>query len=141
MAAQTYGGQHTVTDAMTAVLENFVSLIARSKPRIYVPNPANSKEDLSERWNDAAQYRAFVDGISDLHKRWSNILAASGLQNVSNQLEQIVGEPVSAALKKQAKALQDSREKSSLRVARTGLLTSAPAIGIPVRPNTFHGKG
>lgn len=140
MAAQAYSGQHTVTEAMTAVLESFISLIAHSKPRIYVPNPANPKEDLSERWDDPVQYKAFVDGISDLQKRWSAALVATGIQNVSNQLEQIFGEPVTAALKKQAKALQDMREKSSLRVARAGLLTSAPAVGIPVRPNTFHGK-
>lgn len=140
MAAQAYGGQHTVTEAMTAILENFILLIARGKPRIYVPNPANPKEDLSERWDDPAQYHAFVDGISDLQKRWSAALIATGIQSVSNHLEQIFGEPVTAALKKQAKALQELREKSSLRVARAGLLTSAPAVGIPVRPNTFHGK-
>jgi hypothetical protein len=140
MAAHAYSGQHTVSEAMTAVLENFVSLIAQSKPRIYVLNPANPKEDLSERWEDPVLYRAFIDGISDLHKRWTDALAATGVQNVSNRLEQVFGEPVTAALRKQAKALQESREKSSLRVARAGLLTSAPAVGIPVRPHTFHGK-
>ncbi len=126
---------------MTAVLENFVSLIAHSKPRVYVLNPANPKEDLSERWDDPVLYRAFVDGISDLQKRWSNALATAGIQNVSRQLEHVFGEPATAAIRKQARTLQDLREKSSLRVATAGLLTSAPAVGIPVRPNTFHGKG
>jgi hypothetical protein len=141
MAARAYGGEHTVTEAMTSVLNNFVSLIASSQPRAFVLNPANPKEDLSERWNDAAQYRAFVDGVRDLHKRWNEILAASGIQNVSHQLEHVFGEPVTAAIRKQARALQDLREKSSLRVASAGLLTSAPAVGVPVRPHTFHGKG
>jgi len=141
MAAQAYGGERTVTGAMTSVLNNFVSLIASSNPRVYVPNPANPKEDLSERWNDAAQYRTFVDGVRELHKRWSEVLAATGIQNVAQKLEQVFGEPVTAAIRKQARTLQDLREKSSLRVATAGLLTSAPAVGIPVRPNTFHGKG
>jgi len=141
MAAHAYSGQHTVSEAMTAVLENFVSLIAHSKPRVYVLNPANPKEDLSERWDDPVLYRAFVDGISDLQKRWSNALATTGVQNVSRQLEHVFGEPVTAAIRKQARTLQDLREKSSLRVATAGLLTSAPAVGVPVRPNTFHGKG
>jgi len=140
LAAQAYGGEHTVAEAMTAVLQNFASLIAQSKPRVYVLNPANPKEDLSERWNDPVPYRAFVDGISMLQKQWNVALAATGIQNVSHQLEQIFGEQVTAALKKQAKALQDSRARSSLRIAKSGLLTSAPAVGIPVRPNTFHGK-
>lgn len=141
MAAQAYGGERTVTGALTSVLNNFVSLIARSTPRIYVLNPANPKEDLSERWNDAAQYRAFVDGIRELHERWNTVLATSGIQNVSNQLEQLFGEPVKVAIKKQARALQELREKSSLRIAPAGVLTAAPAIGVRVRPNTFHGKG
>jgi SMODS domain-containing protein len=140
MAAQVYGGERTVTGAVTSVLNSFVSLIAQSAPRIYVLNPANPKEDLSERWNDAPQYRAFVDGIRELHERWNRVLATSGVQNVSNQLEHIFGEPVKAAIKKQARALQELREKSSLRVAPAGLLTAAPAIGVRVRPNTFHGK-
>jgi len=140
MAAQVYGGERTVTAALTSVLNSFISLIAQSGPRIYVLNPANPKEDLSERWNDAAQYRAFVDGIRELHERWNRVLATSGVQHVSNQLEHIFGEPVKAAIKKQARALQELREKSSLRVAPAGLLTAAPAIGVRVRPNTFHGK-
>jgi len=140
LAAQAYGGEHTVPDAMTSVLNNFVSLVASSNPRIYVPNPANEKEDLSERWNEPAQYRAFVDGVRELHKRWNEVLAATGIQNVSNHLEQLFGEPVKLAIKKQARALQDLREKSSLSVTSAGLLTSAPAVGVPVRPNTFHGK-
>jgi hypothetical protein len=140
MAAHAYGGERTVTEAMTAVLNNFVSAIASSNSRVYVPNPANPKEDLSERWNDAAQYRAFVHGIAELHGEWNKALAATGVQNVSKELEQLFGEPVKTAVKRQAKTLQELREKSSLRVAQAGLLTSVPAAGIRVRPNTFHGK-
>jgi hypothetical protein len=44
-------------------------------------------------------------------------LAARGIQNVSQQLESLFGEPVTAALKKQARTLQELREKSALRVA------------------------
>lgn len=140
MAAEAYRGERTVTEAMTSVLNTFVSTIAFSKSRIYVPNPANPKEDLSERWDDAEQYHAFVHGIADLHGEWNNALAATGIQNVSNQLEHLFGEPVQAAVKRQASTLQELREKSFLRVAQAGILTSVPATGIRVRPNTFHGK-
>jgi Second Messenger Oligonucleotide or Dinucleotide Synthetase domain len=141
MAAQDYQGERTLTGALTSVLNSFVSRIAQSAPRVYVFNPANPKEDLSERWNDAAQYRAFVDGIRELRGQWNKVLATSGIQNVSNQLGYVFGEPVKAAVKKQAVALQELREKSSLRVAPAGLLTTAPTIGVRVRPNTFHGEG
>jgi hypothetical protein len=139
LAAQAYGGEHTVPAAMTSVISSLVYLVDHSNPRAYVLNPANPKEDLSERWDDAAQYRAFADGVRELHKRWNEALAATGIQNVSNQLEQLFGEPVKSAIKKQARTLQDLREKSLLRIASVGLLTSAPAA-VPVRPNTFHGK-
>ncbi|MBZ5539843.1 MAG: nucleotidyltransferase [Acidobacteriia bacterium] len=140
MAAQAYGGERTVTEAMTSVLNSFVTQIASTNSRVYVLNPANRKEDLSERWGDAAQYRVFVDGIREFHEQWDRVLATSGIHNVSEQLEGFFGEPVKAAIKKQARTLQDLREKSSLRVAQAGLLSSAPAIGVPVRSNTFHGK-
>lgn len=140
MAAEAYSGEQTVTEAMTSVLNNFVSAIASGKPRVHVLNPANPKEDLSERWNDATQYRAFVHGITELQGEWSKALATTGIQNVANQLEHLFGEPVKTAVKRQAKTLQELREKSALRIAQGGLLTSVPAAGIRVRPNTFHGK-
>lgn len=140
MAAQAYGGELSVTEALTSVLNNFVSLVASRTPRVYVLNPANPREDLSERWNDAAQYRVFVDGISELHERWNKVLAANGIHKISNELEVLFGEPVKAAINRQAKALQELREESALRVAPAGLLTSTAAFGIPVRANTFHGK-
>jgi hypothetical protein len=141
MAAQAYGGEQTVTEALTSALNSFLSQIASSAPRVYVLNPANPKEDLSERWNDAAQYRSFVDGIRELHEGWNKALAATGIQNVSNNLEHVFGDPVRTAVKQQARAFQELREKSALRVATTGLLTPAATIGVAVRPNTFHGKG
>jgi hypothetical protein len=140
MAAHAYGGEQTVTDALTSVLNNFVSLIDSSTARVYVLNPANPKEDLSERWNDLVQYRAFIDGVRDLHARWNKVLAANGIHKISNELEQLFGEPVRAAINKQAKALQELREKSALRIATTGLLTSSATVGVPVRANTFHGR-
>ena len=110
MAAEAYAGERTVTEAMTSMLNNFVSAIASSKPRVYVLNPANPKEDLSERRNDAAQYRAFVHGIAELHGEWNKALAVTGIQNVSNQMEHLFGEPVKTAVKRQAKTLQELRQ-------------------------------
>jgi hypothetical protein len=140
MAAQAYGGELTVTEALTSVLNNFVSLVASSAPRVYVLNPANPREDLSERWNDTARYRAFVDGISKFRERWSKALAANGIHKISNELEVLFGEPVKTEINRQARAVQDLREKSALRVAATGILTSAATRSVPVRANTFHGK-
>jgi hypothetical protein len=105
-----------------------------------VLNPANPLEDLSERWEDRAQYGAFVAGIGELHRAWTPLLATGGVHNAAKLLESLFGEPVKAATSKQAKQLQSMREQSALRVAPAGLITAAPAIGVAMRANTFHGK-
>jgi hypothetical protein len=140
MAAQAYQGELTVIEALTSVLNNFVSLVASSAPRVYVLNPANPKEDLSERWNDTARYRAFIDGISKFRERWNKAVAANGIHKIANELEVLFGEPVKTEINRQARAVQDLREKSALRVAATGILTSTATRSVPVRANTFHGK-
>jgi hypothetical protein len=141
MAALAYGGELTVTEALTSVLNSFDSWVGSSTPRVFVLNPANHKEDLSERWNDAKKYRAFVDGIGKFRERWNKALAANGIQKIADELEVLFGEPIKAEINRQARAVQELREKSALRVASSGILTSAAIRSVPVRANTFHGKG
>lgn len=140
LAAQNYQGQLSVSEALTGILDRIVALIASSRPRVYVLNPANPLEDLSERWDDPAQYSAFVSGIHELHRAWRSVLAKGGVHNAAKLLESLFGEPVKAATAKQARQVQSTREQSGLRVAPTGLITAAPAIGVAMRTNTFHGK-
>jgi hypothetical protein len=140
LAAQTYQGQLSVSEALTSILSGIVALIESSQPRVYVLNPANPLENLSERWEDPAQYGAFVMGIRELQHAWTNVLAYGGVHNASKLLESLFGEPVKAATSKQARRLQTMREQSGLRVAPRGIITAAPAIGVAMRTNTFHGK-
>jgi hypothetical protein len=115
-------------------------LIESSKPRLYVLNPANPLEDLSERWDDPERYAAFVAGMHELHRDWAQAVAAVGVHNAAKKLEGLFGEPVKTAVAKQARQIQAMREQSALRVAPAGLITTASAIGVPMRANTFHGK-
>jgi hypothetical protein len=140
LAAETYQGQLSVSEALTSILNGIVALIASSQPRVYVLNPANPLEDLSERWEDPVQYSAFVTGIRELHRAWTKVLATEGVHNAAKLLEGLFGEPVKVATSKQARQLQSMREQSALRVAPAGLITAAPAIGVAMRANTFHGK-
>jgi hypothetical protein len=140
LAAQIYQGQLSVSEALTDILNGIVALIASSTPRIYVLNPANPLEDLSERWDDPAQYAAFVTGMHELHRDWAKAVATVGVHNAAKHLEDIFGAPVRTAVAKQARQIQAMREQSALRVAPAGLITAAPAIGAPIRANTFHGR-
>ncbi len=140
LAAQTYQGQRSVSIAITGILNGIVALIDVSRPRIFVFNPAHQREDLSERWDDQEQYRAFVAGIRELHQAWSKVMSASGIQNVSKSLEALFGEPVPVAVRKQAARMQELRSQSALRAAPTGIIAVAPAFGMPVKRNTFHSR-
>jgi hypothetical protein len=121
-------------------LDRIVALIGSSWPRIIVLNPAHTEEDLSERWENPVQYAAFVTGIRELHRLWSDLMAMSGIQNVSKALEKLFGEPAMVAVAAQANRLQKLREEKSLRVVPGGLISAAPAIGLAMRSNTFHGN-
>ena len=140
LAAQNYEGQTSVSQAMSRILAKMVAMIDCANPRIFVLNPANPKEDLSERWDDGAQYAAFASGIKELNQQWSRTVAAVGMPNVCKELEHLFGEPVRIAFTKQAGRLQELRDRSALRVTPAGIITAAPAVGVAMRANTFHGK-
>jgi hypothetical protein len=140
MAAQAYSGEQSVPQALSAILDKIVVATESSKPRVYVLNPANLKEDLSERWEDPVKYRAFVDGIRELRLQWNKILSLSGIQNISNALESLFGETVRTVLEKQGKSVRSLAEKSAVRVAATGVLTTSPISSVALRAHTFHGK-
>jgi len=140
LAASCYRGQRSTSRAISDILAQMVAMAEAAKPRIYVLNPANPKEDLSERWEDPEQYAAFVSGIRELQRDWTRAMALVGMQHVSKALEKLFGDPVKAALAKQANRLQELRGQSALRVTPAGIITAAPAISVPMRRNTFHGK-
>jgi hypothetical protein len=140
LAAHHYAGEISVSTALSHIIAGIAADIEANRPRIYVLNPANPQEDLSERWDDPSVYAAFVRGMKDLSNSWQAALAQRGIDKVSTALRGLFGEPVLTALREQAKAMQQLRDQSQLRVTTTGLLVATPAISVPVRHNTFHGK-
>jgi hypothetical protein len=65
LAAQHYNGDQSVNAALMNVLDGIVaSFSANGNGRLVVLNPTNSKEDLSERWDEVPDaYKAFASGI------------------------------------------------------------------------------
>ena len=138
LAAETYEGQFSVSRTISGILDRLLALIESSKPRIVVFNPANLREDLSERWDDPAQYAAFVLGVRDLHAQWTKVMTAAGIPTVAQKLEAIFGEPVPVAVRKQADAIQELRRNAKLHTTPAGIISVAPSIGTAMRSNTFH---
>jgi len=143
LAAETYRGERSVSQALTSMLGGVVELIDQSHRRgerhLHLCNPSNVAEDLTERWDsNPAAYGAFERGIRDFHCRWSQLIARQG--NVNTELVELFGEPVAAVLKKRAEQRHGARIDGKLGVSSSGLITSLAGAAAPLRPHTFYGE-
>ena len=139
LAAQFYGGHWSVSESMTTILERIEGAVNAAMPgRIYVLNPANTDEDLSERWDDPTQYAAFIEGIRALRAAWNRLTLDQTLEKSVGILEGLAGEPTKEAFRKQARDLQAARDANFLKTGSAGALSVMS--GASVRPNTFHGE-
>ena len=142
LAGHAYRGERSVSQAFSSVLDGIVGFIdaaRRSGVRLRVWNPANSAEDLSERWEQSRfAYASFESGIRDLHIRWSRLVART--ESVNTGLEKLFGEPVKAVFLKRASQRRDARMAGELGVTGSGLITSLSSAAVPIRPHTFYGE-
>ncbi|HEY2390392.1 MAG TPA: nucleotidyltransferase [Candidatus Angelobacter sp.] len=143
LAAKHYDGDDCINTALAKILNcicDEITIAESKRTRIIICNPANLREDLSERWNnDQAAYEAFVEGIRNFRRQWNLILAKS--VNINPALEGLFGETVKSAVIKQAKRVQEARTKKMLGVKSSGIITGIGAAdALPMRPNTYHGE-
>jgi hypothetical protein len=142
VAVLAYRGESSVSEALTSVLNGVVGLIEASRlageQHLRVLNPSHLAEDLSERWDSNQEaYQAFEAGIRDFRNRWLGLMAQNG--NINAELEDLFGEPVTAALRKRAKKVQEDRMAGKLGVTRAGGVMSGAGSVVRMVPNTFHG--
>lgn len=145
LAAQNYRGETSVTAAMTGILDGIVAMIPNiSSRRLVVLNPTNHEEDLSERWDsDPEAYLDFVSWVTSFRKEWGQLVALSGIHNVSSILEKMFGERVAKEVgSEHIKAYEVPRRAGELAVQRgTGVVVPSTVIAsVPIRRNTFYGE-
>ncbi len=144
LAGLHYGGQQSVNQALSRVLEGIVNGLPNGGGRLLVINPTNPKEDLSERWDEIpGAYQAFVTGMISFQKTWQAINQQSGVPAIASMLGGLFGEQLSkSVVSEQAQAIEKVRRDKKLAVQRTsGVLTvTGTTSSRPVRPNTFHGS-
>jgi hypothetical protein len=143
LAADVYRGQRSVSEGLGDVLLGIVRAIDYAEAhghRLYVLNPKNPREDLSERWDTVPEvYDAFKGGIREFATQWSALMRQEG--NVQKELEGLFGETVRLAKVRQAERLQKFREAGALGVTQSGRITGAGAVASTiVCANTFHGR-
>ncbi len=104
-----------------------------------VPNPAHAEEDFSERWNSNLKaYSEFDSGVRKSAAEWRAICYGQG--NPNRELERLFGEVVNTALIKQARSLQEVRERGGLGIRESGRIVPVAAALTPMLRNTNHGK-
>lgn len=142
LAGQHYGGEASPMEALSSV----VSAILRALPplgRLYVLNPMNPLEDLSEKWDDdPRRYPAFVAGLRALDRDLATIRSTRGIPREAELLERLFGPIVSGVVTEQARAIEKARQAERLGVSgqRTGALATSLGPGIvAVAKNTFYG--
>jgi len=140
LAGQHYAGEPHPFDALRTIVRGINAAIP-VVGRLKVCNPANPHEDLSERWDAQPDaYQAFVTEIRDLGRRLLELESSKGIPDGTRLLEALFGEEVArGAVRSQVKAVEDARNASSLRVVRTGALTTTTSAAVVVKPNSFYG--
>lgn len=142
LAANNFGGERSVALAIGRTFDSVVAQIPASS-RLYVFNPSNPEEDLSERWDKCPEaYVAFCEAMRRWQRAWNALLELRGVDRVVAELERMFGPaPVKKAIDEQIKSLEDSRRQGRLGVGRTGLVTtSVSAVHTPIPKNTFYGE-
>lgn len=145
LAAEVYGGQTSIKDAMTGILDGIVAIIPPTG-RLVVLNPTTTdpKENFSERWDaDPEGYAAFVAGIKSFKRQWDELGRRQGIHNIGPVLESLFGEKIyRIALANQAKATRKSHEGGKMGIQRgsgaVGVLGGIHSQAIP--RNTFYGS-
>ena len=142
LAADLYRGEALLSHGLLLILEGIVERLDMARAigrRVRVPNPVHSLEDFSERWDDNLRaYAEFDFGIHKFAVEWRAICFGPGRPD--HELERLFGEVVNTALIKQARSLQEVRERGGLGIIGSGRIVPVAAALTPMLQNTNHGK-
>jgi SMODS domain-containing protein len=143
LAAHLYRGERSISLTMGNILGGISKLVKDSHPRLSVPNPSNSREDLSERWDAKPEtYTEFVKGMGELDAQWRALLQTRGIDKVTKTLERLFGEDIAKrVVEKQTRDIEASRSRGELGMKKGSGIIASMATGsvLPIHPNTFYG--
>ncbi|OLE51708.1 MAG: hypothetical protein AUG51_21665 [Acidobacteria bacterium 13_1_20CM_3_53_8] len=142
LAANNFSGERSVALVIGQTFDSIVAQIP-TRGRLYVFNPSNPEEDLSERWDKCPEaYLAFCEAMRRWQRAWNALLELRGVDRVVAELERMFGPaPVRKAIDEQIRVLEKSRRQGRLGVDGAGVVvtTAVTAVHTPVPKNTFYG--
>lgn len=146
LAAKFYSGENNVYDAITSILTSLLCEISKSdKTPIEIYNPTNTKEKLSEKWDeDYNDYLEFCRFIESFHKNWESLLELESFHEKVAVLQELFGESIAKdALLEQTEYIEKYRKSNKLAIdTRNGNLTSiiSTAPKKTIDNHTFYGE-
>lgn len=146
LAARTYTGTGSVIDALERIALGIAGQVSEAESlgsRLVVKNPTNENEDLSERWDDAANYSNFKSWLQKFTQDLGELRQMVGVPQIVEKLKLMFGENVTNAVVTQfAERLSKERCAGNLAVASGSgivVLSDTPK-STPILDNTFHGE-
>ena len=86
LSGHLYRGEQLCTDALHTILNGVVAMLDTGDP-ICLTNPANSKEDICEKWQkNHDSFTAFAQAIREFRARWERLLDMRGLDDIATEL-------------------------------------------------------
>ncbi|MGA2705300.1 MAG: nucleotidyltransferase [Isosphaeraceae bacterium] len=146
LAGQIYLGQRSIVEAMDLVLEGLVQLVESDVREIR--NPVNDDEIISEKWLLKPEtYDAFTDAVVEFRSQWTELTGTTGIQNVTDKLKGLFGEPAVRAVKEASAAISPARPNGSTYINRENGMILAEALpaatlstpSVKSRNHTFYG--
>jgi hypothetical protein len=144
LAGLTYRGGQSVSTALGNILGETAKAARTSHPRLYVLNPSNRGEDLSERWDSKpGAYREFVSGAIEFEAEWKELSRLRGIDKITRSLERLFGEDIAKqVVEKQTRDIEARRARNELAVKKTsGIIAGLAGTSVErILPNTFYGE-
>ena len=142
LAAQSYAGQVSISDALTSLLLQLSEGLPRHA--VYqVHNPGNPLELFSEKWvEDPSLYWKFLAWLDAFKSKWTEVVAAQGIHNISTKLGELFGVEVTQRVVTMKTAEMEGRRNVGTLgvVGGSGHVTSVGNAGArPIPRNSFYG--
>lgn len=144
LAGHFHRGEMLCTDALQTIIDSTVAM-RRDGKNVCLTNPANSKEQICERWTEKpASLALFDEAICEFQNDWAGLQAMRGLKEITDELKRLFGEnPVDQAVKEFAERLvNEPRQEGGLFMEKQTrrIVTGTPVAALPVKETTFYGQ-
>lgn len=143
LAGTFYNKLESESESLLHILREISNTI-KSNPYgiIDVKNPANPKENFSDRWHDKPYlYNYFKEFISSFLEEWEQLIAEKGIDKIKLHLQKMFGETISReVITEQANYTEKLRKAGLLNITSSGtIITTSVDNAYPIRKNTFYG--